>query len=113
MKRPASPLTVILAAVAVLVLNGCGATPIERWETSMAVYVASTNTVAAALDEGKISVEDARTYREAARVARAALDAWLLTISPDGRTDSGAARAAAEAALGEARRLILHLLSRA
>ena len=69
----------------------------------MSLYAAGNNTVAIALDEGRIDVDDAKTYRELARVARAFLDAWGATISLDGKTDDGASRAAAEAAFIKAR----------
>ena len=76
----------------------------------MSIYTASNNTVAYAVDEGKIDADDAKAYRELARIARASLDAWGVTISVDGKTDSGSARAAAEGALSAARQWLARVL---
>ena len=76
----------------------------------MGFYTASNNTVAYAVDEGHIKVDDAKAYRELAKVARASLDAWHATISLDGKTDNGSARAAAEGALSAARQWLARVL---
>ena len=101
----------LLLLAAVFLLTGC-TTPIDRWQTSMQVYTAGNNIVAAALDDGKIKVEEAKAYRDLSRVVRAAMDGWLITISPDGKSDDGSARAAAESALVEIRAWISRVLTK-
>lgn len=81
-----------------LLLVGCS-TAMDRWQTSMTAYTAANNIAADLYEMGKIDHATLVAYRTLGRSARAALDAWAITISPDGRTDDGSARAAAEAAL--------------
>lgn len=109
--KPENKRSFAIVMVALACLAGC-TTPLDRWETSMRVYAASNNTVAVALDEGRIKVEEAKTYRDMARVVRAALDGWLLTISPDGSSDDGAARSAAYSAMAEIRSWLARTLTK-
>lgn len=110
MKRSTKTLALILCA-SMVSLAGC-ASAIEQWQTATQVLSASNRAVAVALDDQRISVDDAKAYRSFARTASDALDAWLLTISPDGKTSSGAARAAAHAALNRARQELIDLFSK-
>jgi len=73
-------------AILTLFLAGCG-TALQKYETGMAVYIAGNNAAADLFDEGKVSQQDLKLFRDAvARPFREALDAYASTISPDGKT---------------------------
>jgi hypothetical protein len=101
----------VIAAAFCVSLPGCS-TPLARWQTSMAVYTAAVNAAADLYDAKQIDQEQLLAFREAGRIARAALDRWVLTISPDGNHDDGAARATAEGALDALRRWLARVYAK-
>jgi flagellar hook-basal body complex protein FliE len=75
-------LTAIGAATAIVCVAGCSqVSEVQQFESAVIVHTSVLNSVALAVEEHRMGLDEARNIRDAGKVVSALLEAWAASIA--------------------------------